>query len=149
MVPILSTPARLVRTQTKTLEHRPLLLKRVIVALAPAEAIAEVLIVFVVGVSLLRVDAALGVGFRIDAQAARARCGIARGTAIAGEVALVENLNEGVLAVAGNRTGIADASRVIGIGKLLGRWVAGEAGKDTLAEGAQRLGAVFDTLQAC
>jgi hypothetical protein len=67
MVPVLATAARLVITQTQTLKHSALLLMWTIVYGTGTETIAEVLIVLVVGVGLLRVDVALRVGVRVDA----------------------------------------------------------------------------------
>lgn len=128
------------------MEHGPLLLKRVIIALAAAEPIPEVMVVLVVGIWLLRVHATLGARLLIDAQVAGARGWEARGTAVAGEVALGKNFDESVLAVALDGAGVADAGRVVGRFRVGGWWVAGQTGEDGLAEGTERLGAGFDAL---
>ena len=146
MPPILATAARLVRAEPKTLKHGALLLERIVVALAAAEAVPEVLVVLVVGAGLLRVDAALGVCLRVEAQVARAGRGKARSAAVAGKVALGEDLDEGVLAVALDRAGVADAGGIVGIRGVRGRGVAGQAGEDALAERAEGLRAVLDAL---
>lgn len=91
--------------------------------------------------------AAFGVCLRVQAQAAWTRRGIPRGATVAGEVALVEYLDKGVFAVAGDRAGIANARRVVRIVKLLRRRVASKAGKNALAKGAQWLSTVLDALE--
>jgi hypothetical protein len=74
----------------------------------------------------------LGIGFGIDAQCTRLIGLEARGAAVAGEVALLEDLYKLVLAMALHRAGVADAS---GVERFVGvcRWrIAGEAGVDVL-----------------
>lgn len=146
MPPVLATAAGLVRPQRQTLKHGTFLLEGIVVALAATEAVAEVLVVLVVGVWLLRVDAAFSVRLRIDAQGARARFWESRGAAIAGKVALIEDLDERVFTVALHGTGVADTGRIVGIRRARGRRVAGQTGEDTLTERAERLCAVLDAL---
>jgi len=78
-------------------------------------------------------DPALGIRFWVDTQVARACFGKSRGTAVTCEVALGENLNEGVLAVALNRAGVANARPIVRIRRIRGWGVAGQAGKDALS----------------
>jgi len=91
-------------------------------------------------------DPAARVGLGIHTQVAGASGGIARRAAIAGEVALGEDLDEVVLAVALDGAGVADASGIVRRGGVLGRRVACQAGKDGLLERAEDLGTVFDAL---
>lgn len=65
-----------------------------------AEAVAKVLVVLVVGIWLLRVDAALRISLRIDSKGALLFGSESRGTAVAGEVALLEDLDELMFAMA-------------------------------------------------
>ena len=124
MVPVLATPTRLRRSETQTLEHCSLLLEGIIVALASAEAVLEILVVLVVRVGLLGVYAATGVGLAVGAQAARACGGDARGAAVASEVALLEDLDEGMLAMTLDGAGVADSCWGPGIRGSLGGRVA-------------------------
>jgi hypothetical protein len=93
-------------------------------------------------------DASLSVGLRVDAQVARAGLGKSRGTAVACEVPLSEDLDEGVLAVALDRARIADTSSIVGIRGVGGRGIAGQAGEDALSERAKGVRAVLNTLAA-
>ena len=135
------------RAQSEALKHSPLLLEGVVVALAAAEAIPEVLVVLVVHIRLLGVDAALCVRLGIDAQAAWACLRKARGTTIAREIPLRKDLDERVLSVALDGACVTDTGGIVGIRGIRGRRVAGEAGEDALAERAQGLCAVFDALE--
>lgn len=60
---------------------------------AGAKAVAEVLIVLVVRVWLLRVDAAFGIGLGVDPKGALLFGRKSRSTAVAGEVALLEDFD--------------------------------------------------------
>ena len=128
MIPVLATASRLVRAQSQTLVHSPFLLEWVIVALADAESVAEVLVVFVVGSRLLRVNITLGVGRRVQAQGARARRRQACCATVAGEVALGKDLDELMFAVTLHRARIADSCGIVRIGRAGGEGVASEAG---------------------
>lgn len=146
MIPILATASRLVRAQTQALVHSPLLLERVVVALANAKPVAEVLIVFVVGSRLLRVDVTFGVGRRIQSQGARAgRRQTCRAT-VASEVALGEDFDELVFAVTLYRTRIADSCSIVWIGRVGGKGVAGKTRIHVLTERPKVLGAIRDAL---
>jgi hypothetical protein len=146
--PVLATTSRLVCAQPEALEHGTLLLERVVIALAAAEAVPEVLVVLVVGVRLLRMDASLSVGLRVDAQVAGARLGESRGAAVACKVPLSEDLDEGVLAVALDRAGVADTGGIVGIRGVGGRRIASQACEDALSERAKGVRAVLNTLAA-
>jgi len=149
MPPILATAARLVRAKTQTLEHGAFLLKGVIIAFATAETIAEVLIVLVAGICLLRVDATLSVRRRVKAEGTGARRRIPDRTAIAGKVSLVEYLDKGMFAVALHGARVADTGgRIVRVARIRWRRVAGDTGKDALAKGAEWFGAALDTLPA-
>jgi hypothetical protein len=52
-----------------------------------------------------------------------------------------------VLAVALHRARVADTGGIVGIGAVRGRRVAGQAGEDTLSEGTQGVGAIFNALR--
>ena len=122
MVPVLTAAAGLVGADPQALEHGSLLLLGHVVDGAGAEPVAEVLVVLVVRVGRLGVDAALGVGRGVEAQGAWLVGGEARGAAVAGKVALLEDLDELVLAVALDGAGVTDAGgrvggRVVGIGR--------------------------------
>jgi hypothetical protein len=146
VVPILAASTSLCGAQTQALEHGALLLERIVVAFAAAESVLEILVVFVVGIRLFRVDAALCVRGRIDAEGAWACRGQALGAAVACEVALGEDLDEGVFAVTLNRAGVADASGRKVVGGVLGDWGAGEAGEDSLPQRSEKLSAVLYAL---
>lgn len=98
VIPVLATATRIYIAETKTLEHGSLLLVRVVVDSARAEAVAEVLIVFVAGVGGLGVDAFL-IGVGIEAKSAALIGREAGGTAVACKVALLEDLDELMLPV--------------------------------------------------
>ncbi len=91
-------------------------------------------------------DATLDVGLGIDSQIARGRLWEALGAAVTGEVSLVENFDEGMLAMALDRTGVADASRLVRIVGICTRGLAGEAGEDGLSQGTKGLSAVLYAL---
>lgn len=122
------------------------MLKGIVVAVARAEAVTEVLVVFVIDIGLLRVDIAARIRLVIRLQYARAGAGKSLGTAVAGEVALLEDLDERVLAVALDRAGIADACRRPRIGVGSGRGVACQARENTLLQRTEDSGAVIDAL---
>ena len=132
--------------EAQTLKHGALLLKRVIVALAAAEAISEVVVVLVVRVWILGVHAVLGVGGWVDTQIAGARRRKPRRAAVAGEIPLVEDLNEGMFAVALDGARVAHSGGVVRIGLVLRRGVARQTCEDALAEGAEWLGTALYTL---
>jgi hypothetical protein len=112
-----------------------------------AEAVPEVLVVLVVEVGGLGVDTALGIRGAADAKGAwLIRCE-SRGATVACKVALLEDLNQFVLAVALDGARIADTGRIIGWICIGGRRVACEAGKNVLSKGAKLLGTILDALQ--
>jgi hypothetical protein len=108
------------------------LLERIVVALAPAEAVAEVLVVLVVGIGFLGVDVATGICLVVGTQAARGCGQDARSATVACKVALLEDFDKGVFAVALYRAGIAHAGGCPGIRRAFGGWVAGQAGENVL-----------------
>jgi hypothetical protein len=122
-------------------------LEWIIITLAAAEPVAKVLAVFVIRLGLLAMDPAAGIRFVIGAEIARARGGYPRGSAVAGEVALLEDLDQCVLAVALDRARIAHASGRPRIRRRRWRRVACQACKDVLAEGAENFGAGINTLE--
>lgn len=87
-------------SQPKTLEHGSLLLERVIIALAAAEPIFEIVVVLVIGIRLFGMNVALGIGLAIDTQGAWAGRWDARRSAVAGKVSLLEDLDKRVFAMA-------------------------------------------------
>lgn len=147
MVPILATAACFLSSEAQTLEHGAFLLERIIITVAAAEPVAKVLAVSVIRLGLLAMDPAAGVRFVIGAEIARARGGYPRGSAVAGEVALLEDLDQGVLAVALDGARIAHASGRPRIRWRRWRRVARQAGKDVLAKGAKDFGAGVNTLE--
>jgi hypothetical protein len=100
VIPVLPTASSLGGAQPKALEHGSLLLKWIIVAFAAAESVLEIVVVLVVGIRLLRVYVALGIGLAIHAECAWAAGREARGSAIACEISLLEDLDKSVLAMA-------------------------------------------------
>ena len=114
---------------------------------ARAEKVAEVLIILIVGVRWLGVDAALGVRLGVDTESAWLIRRETGGSAVAGEVTLLKDLDELVFAMALDRTRIADADRVVGIAGVGGRWTAGQTSEDILTKGTERFGAVVDALE--
>ena len=125
MIPILAAPAGLVGAESQALEHGALLLVGPVVDGASAEAVAEVLVVPVSRVGGLRAHDALGACGRVDPQGAGLVGDEARGAAVAGEVPLLEDLDQLVLPVALHGTRVADPRGVEGIVGVGGRWVAG------------------------
>lgn len=93
-------------------------------------------------------NSSLSIRLGVDAQIAWTRSWESGGAAVAGKIALVEDLDESVVTMALNRAGIADTSRIIGIGRVLGRGKTGETGKYSLAQRAKGLCAVLDALGA-
>lgn len=86
------------------------------------------------------------VGLAVGTQCTRCCRGNARSAAIAGEVSLLEDLDEGVFAVALDGTGVADArGNPFLCGRRGGR-VACQACEDILSQGPKDLGAGIDTL---
>lgn len=147
MIPILTTTTALGRPQPEALEHGTFLLERVIVALATAEPVLEVLVIPVVRVGLFGVDVTLQVGLGIGAQRARARRWNALCTAVTCEVALLEDLDESVFTMALDGTGVADACRCPFIG-LLGWWgIACQTGEDVLAQRSENVRAGINALE--
>lgn len=129
--------------------HSALLLERVIVALADAESVAEVVVVLVVRGWLLRVDATLGISRRVQPQSTRRSRGQACGAAVACEVAFGKYLNELVLTMALYGAGVANTSGIVRISRVGGRRIAGQAREHTLTEGSEILGAVLNALRNC
>lgn len=147
MIPVFAASTCFSSSQAKTLEHCALLLERIIVALAAAESIAEVVIVLVVHIGLLGVNPTSSVSGLVQAESTWACRWDALGTAVACEVALLEDLDEGMFAVALDRTSIADTCR--GPVVAFFRWwgVASQASKDSLSQRAENFGACINALQ--
>jgi hypothetical protein len=138
MVPILATSSRQVRAQAEALEHCAFLLKRIVIALAAAESVSEVLVVQIAmtaGERSLGMDA-FQASLGIDSQVAGARGRHARSTAVAGKIPLVEDLYERVVAMALNRACVTDAGCLISVAGILGGWVARQAREDALSKGS-------------
>ena len=91
-------------------------------------------------------DPTLGIRLRVETQAARARRGNARGTAVACEVSLCEYLDEGVLSMALDGARVADTGGFEGTVGRGRRGVASQTGEHVLAECAERFGAVLNAL---
>lgn len=124
------------------MEHGALLLEWIVIARTGAKAIAKIVIVnvgFSTGERLLGMYTLLS---RIGVRSERAgdRCRQASGSAIAGEVALRENFNESVVAVALDRAGVADAGGFVWRVHVFRRRVAGKAREDTLLERSKHVG---------
>jgi hypothetical protein len=129
------------------LEHGAFLLERVIITLAAAEAVLEVLIVFVIHIGFLGVNATLKVGLGIGAQRAGTRGGNALGATVACEVPFLENLNKGVLAMTLDGTGIANTCWSPGLlGRSSWRRVARKASKNVLSKRSENVGTRIDAL---
>lgn len=149
MEPVLPAATGQMRAEAQTLEHCALLLERIVVARAVAEAVAEVLVVYIgsrVVERLLRVDA-LGARLGVGSEGARARRGEPSSTAVAGEVALGEDLDEVVVAVALDRAGVTHAGGLVRRVAIVRGGVAGQAGEDALLEGAERVCAGVEGLE--
>ncbi len=146
MPPILAAATLLMGPQAQALEHGAFLLKWIIIALASAETIPKVLVVLVLRAGFLRMDSSFGVGLGVDAQAAWGGFREACGAAVAGEIALGEDLNEGMLAVALDRACVAYSGGIVRVLGIRRRRVAGKAGEDGLAQWTERLCAVLDAL---
>lgn len=91
-------------------------------------------------------DSAAGVGRLVGAQGAWAGRWDSSRTAIAGEVSLLENLDESMFAMALDGTGVANTSGIPGTASVC-RWrIAGQASKDILPQWTEDLGAVLNAL---
>jgi hypothetical protein len=93
----------------------------IIVTLAAAETILEVLVVFVVWVRKLRVDFPLCVGFWVYAQRAGRGGWQTCCSTIASEVSLIEELHQCMFAMALYRARVTHAGWFVGVGKILRR----------------------------
>lgn len=143
--PILATAPSLNTAEAKALEHNALLLVWVIFLTTATKLVAEVVIVFVARGSFLRVDA-LSAGIGVLAQSTRRVGGHASRTTVADKVALVEQFDQRVLAMACNGAGIAHGSGgVIIIGARGGR-IASQAGKEILSQWTELMGAGVEGL---
>lgn len=100
MEPVLAAATGLSGTQSKALEHGALLLEGIVIALAAAKPVLEVLVVLVVGIGFFGVHAALQIGFGVGSQRAWTCRRHSLRTAVACEVALLKDLDESMLAVA-------------------------------------------------
>lgn len=146
MIPVLAAASCLMCAKSQALVHSALLLKWVIIAFAHAEAVAKVLVVLVARGWLLRVNPTLGIGRRIQAQGTGTGRWQTRGTAVACEVALGEDLDKLVFTVALHRAGVADARGIVRFGRVCGGRVASQAREHALSEGSEIFGAILDTL---
>jgi hypothetical protein len=147
MIPIFAASASLSCAQTETLEHCALLLEWIVIAVAAAEPIAEVVVVLVVHIGFFGVNTASGVGCLVQAEGTWACRGDTLGTTVACEVTLLENLDEVVFAVALNRACVADAGRCPIITIFSGRWVASQTCEDSLSQRSEDFGACIDALE--
>lgn len=89
-----------------------------------------------------------GVGRLVQAEGAWARGRDTLGSAVAGKASLLEDLDEGVLAVALDRACVADAGGRPVIAGLCGSGIACQAGEYGLSQRAENLGAGFDALKS-
>lgn len=105
---------------------------RVIFLAAAAELIAEVVVVFVAWGSLLGVNA-LSTGLRVFAQGTQGSGRHTSRAAVADEIALVEQFDQGVLAMACDGAGVAHCSGVVIVIRARGGWIASQAGEKVLA----------------
>jgi hypothetical protein len=129
------------------LEHSALLLEGIIVAFTAAEAVLEVVIVFVVRIRFFGVNVTLKIRRRIGSQSAWARRWDSLRATVASEVTLLKDLNQGVLAVALNGAGIADTGRCPRVGGGCGRRIAGQTSEDVLSQGTENIRAAIDALK--
>lgn len=115
------------------MKHGSFLLERVIIAFTAAKTIAEVVVVFVIRVRFLGVNAA-ALGFLVEAQGAWAGRWDSRRAAVACEVSLLEDFDEGMFAMTLDRAGVAHASRSPFIVGRHGGGIACQASEDGLAQ---------------
>jgi hypothetical protein len=127
------------------LEHRALLLVRIILLTTATESVPEVVVVRVAGRWLLRVSA-FPPGLQIITECTGRGRREARCSAVTDEVALVEQLHQGVFAVAGDGAGVADGGGGILIVRVLRRGVACLAREEVLAQRAEGVGARVEGL---
>jgi hypothetical protein len=88
---------------------------RVVFFVTSAERIPEIMIVLVASSGLFSSHATLLSSLGTDAQGAWCFLGQARSSAVTNKVALIEELDERVFAVARDGAGVADGSRLIQI----------------------------------
>jgi len=99
---------------------------RVIVFPASAKPVLEVLVVAVACRRRLASHVTLLASLRVEAQRTRCVLGHARRTAVADKVALVEELDKGVFAMAGYRARVAHSCWSVYLGSAGGWWAARE-----------------------
>lgn len=137
------------RAEPQALEHGALLLERIVIARAVAEAIAEILVVYIrsrVIERLLRMDA-LHARIWVGPERAGTRRGEPSRATVAGEIALGEDLDEVVVAVALDRAGVAHACGLVRRITVVWRGVAGQTREDALLEGTERISAGIEGLE--
>lgn len=99
----------------------------IIVLATAAEPVLEVLVVLVAFRSFFACDVSFLAGLRVQAQSAGRILGHAGCTAVADEIALVEQFDKGVFAVAGYRARVADACWCMDLSIAGGRRTARKA----------------------
>src|ERR1700744_800887 len=102
MIPVFTTATVCDRAKTQTLEHGAVLLLWVVLVAAGAETIPEILIVLVVIVRGFVYHASFLTCLLIDAKSTGRIGRETRGAAVTDKVAFVKQLNQCVLAVAGD-----------------------------------------------
>lgn len=133
MIPVLTAATALFCANAKALKHCAFLLERIIVASTAAKLIFEVLVVAIIGVRFFGVNPTLRVRFVIRSNIARATRRKARSSAVAGEVAFLEDLNQLMLTMALHRAGITNASRSPRVTESLGWRCTCQACENVLA----------------
>ena len=148
MPPVLAAASILCKAKAQALEHGALLSMGVIFLLAATEVIPEVLVVFVVRRWLLSGHTSFLASGCTDAKRTGTCLGQARGTAVAHEAALAKELDEGMFTVARDGARIAHPSWCVRVRGIVGRWIACQAGEQSLTNGSKVAGAGVELLEA-
>jgi hypothetical protein len=122
-------------------------LEWVIITPTAAESVAEVVVVFIVHVGLFGVYSTSSVGCLVQTKGAWACGRNTLGTTIACEVALLEDLDEVMLAVALNGASIAYTGGCPVVALFGRRRIASQACEDSLSQRSEDFGACVDTLK--
>lgn len=121
---------------------------RVVVFSTSTESVSEVLVVFVGFRGLLSRYVALLAGLRVQPERAWRCFWHTSSTAIAYEVALVEQFNEGMFSVARDGTRVAYCCGRIAVGGSRRRQIAGQTGIQALTQGTEVARACIELLRA-
>ena len=105
------------------------------------------MVVLVVHIGLFGMHPASSVGCLVQTESTRAGSWDSLGTAIACEVALLEDLDEGVFTVALDRAGIAYTSGCPLVVVFGWRGIASQASKNGLSQRSEDFGACVNTLK--